>query len=146
MAAKAIVPAKLARNSWDPDRVGTAGTGLRSTGGTHCVSSTAGTPFTIECDDMSNLYVGMYIGSTKDLTVITFQSTAADFGAKGLGDFTYKTTVTKCSQDYLFGPFSSARFKDTSTGSTLRLKLATTTGGTAVTKCDIYAFQIVEAT
>ena len=97
MAAKAIVPAKLARNSWDPDRVGTAGTGLRSTDGTHCVSSTAGSPFTIECDDMSNLYVGIYIGSTASNTVVTFSSTGTDFAGKGIGDFTYTTTATKSS-------------------------------------------------
>jgi len=146
MAAKAIVPAKLARNSWDPDRIGTAGIGLRSTDGTHCVSSTAGTPFTIECDDMSNLFVGVFVASTWDHVTITFSSTGTDFAGKGIGDFSYQTTATKSSQDFLFGPFSSARFKDTSTGSTLRVKLASSSGSTTVTESNIYAFQIVEAT
>jgi len=143
--ATSLTPKKIARNSYDPDRWGSAAAGILSTGNSYCISSTKGTPITIETDDMSNLFVLMYIGSTAANTKITFSTTGSDFSAQGLGDFTYTTTATKSSQDLLFGPFSSARFKDTSTGSTLRLKLATTTGG-SVSKCEIAAFQIVDST
>ena len=145
MAAIAVTAQKIVRNAAPfALRINSTAAGRKS--------STKGTPWKVSFPsaDMSGAFISIFSFSTVATSLTIKASTVGEFSAEGQGDkqvLSKTILAAKSSKEYIIGPLNQARFKVASTGgNVVNVLIATTSGGTTVTKSHLSAFQIVNST